>query len=1763
MGRTEIKATSIKDASIYNIDIANDAGIEATKIATSASMRFVSETQINNWDNKAESAHTHTITNISNLQTELNNRSITGHTHNAADISGGTFSVARGGTGLSTLTTNSYIRALNASTFEQRTPAQVLSDIGAAASVHTHLISDTTGLQTALDNKSNTGHTHAISDTTGLQTELNNKSNTGHTHNAADISGGTFSVARGGTGLSTLTTNSYIRALNASTFEQRTPAQVLSDIGAAASVHTHLISDTTGLQTELNNKSNTGHTHNAADISGGTFSVARGGTGLSTLTTNSYIRALNASTFEQRTPAQVLSDIGGQASLVSGTNIKTVNGQSLLGSGDLVIAGGGSGTVANATGLTSTSPVVLGTTETLLGTITLRPSVTGSIVLVTATVDLIKDAGTTIRTTTVRVKRDGLIIGVDSVLRSTATATTPIGTSPIIIRDLPNTTNNVTYTLHGLVDAGASTAQRITFNAIEANVKGDKGDAGSAGPHTHNASDISGGTFGVDRGGTGLATLTANSYVVGNGAAAVLLRTPAQVLSDIGAAASVHTHNASDISGGTLSVVRGGTGLSTLTTNSYIRALNASTFEQRTPAQVLSDIGAAASVHTHAAGDITSGTFSVARGGTGLSTLTTNSYIRALNASTFEQRTPAQVLSDIGAAASVHTHLISDTTGLQTELNNRSITGHTHNASDISGGTFSVARGGTGLSTLTTNSYIRALNASTFEQRTPAQVLSDIGAAASVHTHDYLPSYGGNLTGDIYFDNTQTNPDPNFHVFPSKSSGFIWGISSDSAGMRVYERGRDMLEYEFWFGDNVASEDRFVFKTKPEWRGVHAHIEALAIHSGLVVENNQPFIQKGNLTVKGNASLAVQHLNSRLNTNANAVPVSIIRNNSLFSDPELNGSTLNMFVDVSSSVSGIAEPYVIKINTGGTQTTNTFNWGQQAVSYALDNVAWVGINIPVDTNWITLGSTGVKIRFNALTGGVSNETFGFMVLPTGNLIVENDIFEGGTKLVNKYALTGHTHIISNITGLQSALDSKQAGLVSGTNIKTVNGQSLLGSGNLVITGGTGSTPANVAYIDSGNTFTQTNNFLNGLNLTGTTYVSNGDLFMTGSTQMNGHYYENEGGLYTYGAFEKVTVSGDTSAERFQAETRNHFTYASGSGGGDTTTTGNEMITVEAGSTISSLQKRISVAQMNMTGDTNSQADISLYTNKDRQSNIELKTISDGSTGTLSISPTDVKFNDVSLLAGGGATIDDASVSTTKVYSSQKATDMFIPKTLTKNETINLSGYSLNTHIPIQQLTPDMSAWADVFTNHMGLTIGTTISGSSNGEYFAFGESMQYGMFDVGKPHSLYKEFDLHFNSAGSNCNVISRLYVDRENKPSINFYAGNGIDEGDFVITPTDVTFNGTSLLGGGSGGSTPANVAYVDSGNTFTKPQNFTSGLTANNLIVNIPVSSGYEANYQNTLTSGSTSIILNKGTTSETLFSDVNKVSDFSVSSKKYNIVKSPSIGFGNDGTLHGFSGGTESTSTDVYSDTYLVSKYTGQKTGGTTTQIYGGHYNELGKNYAESGFYASYKDATITRSGFTIDDTVSITALLSNGGDPVVETRIVQGNGSVAMIYYQHTISGITLSNDPYASFGENLIAGNFMRHSTSANTTTFSGLVRANIRPTISGVTGTSITTPYTPNISRADVIDVLLPNSTTTTFLAPSWGTTPVFDGKKVIFRIRQGTTGSGLITWDSVYAFSGGTPPILTTTASKTDILGFMYNLPANKWQMIAITKNF
>lgn len=61
----------------------------------------------------------------------------------------------------------------------------------------------------------------------------------------------------------------------------------------------------------------------------------------------------------------------------------------------------------------------------------------------------------------------------------------------------------------------------------------------------------------------------------------------------------------------------------------------------------------------------------------------------------------------------------------------------------------------------------------------------------------------------------------------------------------------------------------------------------------------------------------------------------------------------------------------------------------------------------------------------------------------------------GDMTIGAGACGGISGIIANQTDLQTCFNSKQATLISGTNIKTINGNSLVGSGDLVVSGGGG------------------------------------------------------------------------------------------------------------------------------------------------------------------------------------------------------------------------------------------------------------------------------------------------------------------------------------------------------------------------------------------------------------------------------------------------------------------------------------------------------------------------------------------------------------------------------------------------------------------------------------------------------------------------------------------------------------------------------------
>ncbi len=132
-------------------------------------------------ETKAAKSHTHTIANITNLQTTLDSKASTSALNNKADKSH-THAI-------------SNVSGLQ-DALDEKADAADLS--GKANASHTHSIANITNLQTTLNGKANSSHTHTIANVTGLQdalddkadvSDLSGKANASHTHTTAQVSG--------------------------------------------------------------------------------------------------------------------------------------------------------------------------------------------------------------------------------------------------------------------------------------------------------------------------------------------------------------------------------------------------------------------------------------------------------------------------------------------------------------------------------------------------------------------------------------------------------------------------------------------------------------------------------------------------------------------------------------------------------------------------------------------------------------------------------------------------------------------------------------------------------------------------------------------------------------------------------------------------------------------------------------------------------------------------------------------------------------------------------------------------------------------------------------------------------------------------------------------------------------------------------------------------------------------------------------------------------------------------------------------------------------------------------------------------------------------------------------------------------------------------------------------------------------------------------------------------------------------------------------
>lgn len=197
---------------------------------------------------KANLIHTHDINSISGLVSALASKAGVAHGHEITDI-----------IGLKPILDSFEDWTSNNGSNHEHQMSQIigLDDrfAGKANTSHNHLMADISGLVNALADKSDVGHTHTAADFENIGPLLETKSNVGHTHNLVEIGG--LELALGEKAA-------------------RVHRHALDDVDGlrnelndkAPSLHNHGIASIDGLDLELNNKSNLDHTHLMVQIEG-------------------------------------------------------------------------------------------------------------------------------------------------------------------------------------------------------------------------------------------------------------------------------------------------------------------------------------------------------------------------------------------------------------------------------------------------------------------------------------------------------------------------------------------------------------------------------------------------------------------------------------------------------------------------------------------------------------------------------------------------------------------------------------------------------------------------------------------------------------------------------------------------------------------------------------------------------------------------------------------------------------------------------------------------------------------------------------------------------------------------------------------------------------------------------------------------------------------------------------------------------------------------------------------------------------------------------------------------------------------------------------------------------------------------------------------------------------------------------------------------------------------------------------------------------
>ena len=215
----------------------------------------------------APSAHTHTIGEVSGLQNSLDNKAGVNATWSINSVTG-LQDVLDSKADANTISTDA--EKLNGQTGTYYLDWTNFTSVPThfTPSSHTHTISHVTNLQASLDGKSNVGHKHAIADVTGLQASLDSKLASNGEITMAQVTGLNGALASKADA-NTIWDIEDVANLGAELDVRATTSALEIGLeGKANTAHSHPIAQVTGLQTALDGKSGVGHKHAIADVTG-------------------------------------------------------------------------------------------------------------------------------------------------------------------------------------------------------------------------------------------------------------------------------------------------------------------------------------------------------------------------------------------------------------------------------------------------------------------------------------------------------------------------------------------------------------------------------------------------------------------------------------------------------------------------------------------------------------------------------------------------------------------------------------------------------------------------------------------------------------------------------------------------------------------------------------------------------------------------------------------------------------------------------------------------------------------------------------------------------------------------------------------------------------------------------------------------------------------------------------------------------------------------------------------------------------------------------------------------------------------------------------------------------------------------------------------------------------------------------------------------------------------------------------------------------